>query len=178
MIEQSRSPTKAILLVASLLSLMLAGCSSSSDEQSQEADPRDKLCKELSGFYPCSDGTFYAVSEKGQVFWLVNGKAVCVPCDDKIVLYDNVDPVSDPHGGIYFFGEKHFWYFKSGKALQVIETPAEKVSEEEHRTTRTALLWSAMKAYGTDRHATGRDEGYDSGYEAGYSEGYGDGRGE
>lgn len=145
---------------------------SSATESEAEKERRDLLRFLGCEFYACGDGTFYLIQKAlpksyaedipgfrtdSRVSWLVNGKAVEIPCQD--VFEIGADFHSDARGGLYARGVKHLWYFKDGKGAIVRTVSRDSISAKEHLPSRSTVVWSVLSAYGQAAYEAGYDEG-------------------
>lgn len=170
-----------IEIVVLLMCCGMAGCEKTTEKSKTSRTTESEAGKEkgdpLSGRrwhrYACGDGTFYMVKwslretpveeyfASIHVFWLVNGKAVEVQCEDIFDLTADFD--SDAKGGLYGQGKKHLWYFKDGKAVIVTTVSKDSISPKEYLPSRNTVMWSVLSAYG--------QAAYDTGYKTGHEEG-------
>jgi len=107
----------------------------------------------------------------GHIYWLVEGKAFKVACEDEFAgWWEEGQFFADAEGGIYAVGDQHLWYMKTGKAIQVKQAVESEAPPEARAVTERTLMWSALAAYGKAVYRAGQDAGYQSGFEAAYEE--------
>ena len=156
------------ILVGGLVILAIGGCDSKQKQTQKPAktkSEKDPLQTYSPTFQACADGTAYMVAEDSLLLWLVDGKAVKVICDDDLSLATVSERISDPAGGMYLMGEKHFWYVKAGKATKVSEVPLSQIQPQVHQVSKASLLWSLLQRFGTSVFQAGEESGYDAGLE-------------